>query len=524
MKKLISLALALIMMFALAACGGGSESAEPGAIDFSEVPEVPEGKVLPDDATVKVVVASHASWPYDPDWAVWKYIKEGVGGTVDVTGIPSADFGTKFPLYMVDTESMPDVFGFMNKPGSFASYCGQGAFVSFDDCKDFMPDYHGFWENLSEDEQWMRDIRKAADGEVYYTPIYGTERSTNIRAWLYRKDIFEKNGLKTPETLDDLYKVSKKLKTIYPDSYPLCIRSGINNINVFGCSWKPNFHYNVYYDFEADKWTYGAREDVMYDLVSFFSKMVQEELVPPNFTTIEVAKWEELISTNRGFIMPEYQVRMDYFNIPARKTNPEFTFAVMTPPYDDKGQGIPKLNKYNCDPRGMSICNTGDATRIANAARYVNWFYTDEAAELVSWGKEGETYTKDAEGKRSYILTGDENAQLKYGLQTIGAYCRVAPDSIDACISEEQAAVTDLLLAEHTYEHLDPSHYLEFTEEDSKKKAELTTAIDTVVKENISKFITGQRPMSEWEDFQKELESLPIDELIAIHEKYEIVK
>ena len=223
--------------------------------------------------------------------------------------------------------------------------------------------------------------------------------------------------------------------------------------------------------------------------------------------------------------MPEYQVRMDYFNIPARKANPEFTFAVMDPPYDDKGIGVPKLNKYNYDPRGMAICNTGDAIRIANAARYVNWFYTDEAAELVPWGKEGETYTTDAEtGKKSYILTGEENAQLKYGLQTIGAYCRIAPDSIDACISEEQAAVTDMLINEHTYEHLDPTMYIEFSEDDANKVAELNTAIRTVVTENVSKFITGKRPMSEWDAFRAELDTLPIDELLSIYEKYEVIK
>ena len=104
----------------------------------------------------------------------------------------------------------------------------------------------------------MKDLKKQSDGKVYYTPNYGMERSTNIRAWLYRKDIFDKHRLETPETIEDLYTISKKLKEIYPDSYPFCIRAGLNTLNGIGSSWKPNFRYGVYYDFDNEKFSYGT--------------------------------------------------------------------------------------------------------------------------------------------------------------------------------------------------------------------------------------------------------------------------
>ena len=536
MKKLIALSLALVMMFALAACGGegGSESANDlgnvaggNKIEWKDEVvnvEIPEGKAIPDNATLKVTIASHESWPYDQNWAVWKYIKESIGGDLQVTAIPSSDFGTKFPLLMTDDENRPDVFGFQGKPSGFSSYCAQGAFVSLDQCEEFMPDYNAFWDGLPEEDQWMKDTRKTSDGQIYYSPVYGVERSTNIRAWLYRKDIFEKNNLKTPETMDDLYKVAKKLKALYPDSYPLCMRSGLANIGVIGCSWKPNFHYGVYYDFENATWSYGAREETMREIVEFFNKMVREGLVPPNFTTIKAGEWEELVATNRGFMMPEYQVRMDHFNLPARKSNPEFTLAVMTPPHADNGVGIAKVNKYNNDPTGMAICNNNDQARTANAARYINWFYTDEAAELVSWGKEGESYSVDAEGKKDYILGTDEKGQTKYGFKTIGTYCRIDPASIDVAISAEQAATTDIIVDEYTYEYLDPTLYIQMSDEDSTALSELNTSIDAVVQEGISKFVTGQRSMKEWDAFQQELAGLAIDDVLAIYEKYEVIR
>ncbi|MBQ2741176.1 MAG: extracellular solute-binding protein [Oscillospiraceae bacterium] len=512
MKKLIALTLATVMLLALCACGDTGTAS--GDVSY----DIPEGKQLPNDAVVNVTVASHASWPYDEDWKIWEYIREAMGGTINYNAVPSSDFGTKFPLIMASPEEFPDVIGFQNKPIGFSDYAQQGAFLALDNYEEFLPDYNEFWSSLPEKDQWMRNTRKASDGKIYYAPTYGRERATNVRSWLYRKDIFEKHNLETPETIDDLYMVSKKLKEIYPESYPFCLRTGLGNMNVIGSSWKPNFRYNTYYDFENEKWSYGATESkVMLEMVEFFKKMVDEKLVPADFFTINVSSWQELVTTDRGFIMPEYQVRIDFFNTIARAKNPEYTIAAMIPPKSTNGTGIAMVNKLNHDPTGFAALNTNNAGRIANAMRYINWFYSDEGAEIISWGKEGETY-EVVDGKRKFLVGEDESVNTKYGLKTIGTYLRVDPAMIDASVSEEQAATTDFIL-EHTYPELDPKLYMELSAEDSTLVADYETSLKTVVEENLQKFIIGQRPLSEWDKFQEELKELPVDELLAVYEK-----
>jgi len=149
--------------------------------------------------------------------------------------------------------------------------------------------------------------------------------------------------------------------------------------------------------------------------------------------------------------------------------------------------------------------------------RYVNWFYSDEGAEMVSWGKEGETY-EVVDGKKKFIGEGEgENVNTLYGFKTIGTYLRVDPDMIDASISEEQAATTDFML-ENTYPNLDPTLYMELSAEDSAIVADYETSLKTVVEENLMKFVIGQRPISEWDAFQAEIAELPIDELLAIYD------
>ena len=56
------------------------------------------------------------------------------------------------------------------------------------------------------------------------------------------------------------------------------------------------------------------------------------------------------------------------------------------------------------------------------------------------------------------------------------------------------------------------------TTEEGKLIAEYNTSINTVVTENIQKFILGQRPISEWDKFQEELAALPINDLLAVYE------
>ena len=512
MKRLTALILAGIMLFALCACTGST-----GKISGEVSYDIPEGKAVPDDAVINVTIASHASWPYQDDWAVWKYIREGIGGTINVNAVPATDFATKFPLIMASKDGMPDVFGFQGRPVGFADYCEQGAFVALDDYPELVKDYNDFWDSLPEDQQEYRNVRKSpVDGKIYFAPIYGTERSTNVRAWLYRKDIFEKHNLEVPTTTEELYQVSKKLKELYPDSYPFSMRAGMQNLGVIGSTWKPNFRPRAYYDFENEKWSYGATEDTMLEMITFLKKMYDEKLIPADFFNINATTWQELVTTNRGFIMPEYQVRIDFFNNLARPTNPEFTMAVMTPPHADNGVGISMLNKWNYDPMGFAVCNTGDEGRVANAMRYVNWFYSDEGSDAVSWGKEGETY-EVVDGEKKFIIGEGETMEVIYGFQTIGSYLRLDPEAVDASQSKEISDVTDFIL-ENTYPKLDPTVYLEFSPEDAKILADYDTSIKTHVEENIQKFVIGQRPLTEWDEFQAELSELPIDDLLALYE------
>ncbi|MBR5542823.1 MAG: extracellular solute-binding protein [Oscillospiraceae bacterium] len=506
-KRLLALALALVLALSLVACsGGGNKTVGEATTD-----------PLTKDDVVSIYLLSHATWPYKEDWKVWQYIQENIGCTLDITGVPGADAPTKWALMFAAPETLPDILTYDHKP-STDTHALSGAIISLDSQAEYMPNYNAWVDSLSE-EDYAAYINpcKSFDGQVYYTPVAGREKQESVRAWIYRQDIFEKHNLEVPETFDELYEVSKQLKELYPDSYPFCIRSGLSTIGIMGPSWKPYWTTGVYYDFNTDKWCFGSLEDTALEVMTFFKKMVEEGLTPSNFISINTSEWEELVSTDRGFIMAEYMTRIDNYNTVVRQSNPEFTMTAMTPPVANPETGVAQVAKLNRDPVGMVICNTRDAGRIANTAKALDWFYTDEAVELVSWGKEGETF-EVVDGKKQFIKNGSmETPKVLYGFGSTGAFTRIDPESIAVSDSKEINDVREKVLG-YSETYMTPTTYLAFNQDEQRVLDEYEVAIGNYRTEMFTKFILGQEPLSKFDEFKETLLEMGVQKLLDVHE------
>lgn len=509
LKRVLALVLAGAMAFSFAACNNNNDVvAEQGGEG---------GKLFAEGTTIKMTIPSHPSWPYNENWIVWDYIEEATGAKVEVNAIPSADIITKVNLMMASQESLPDLL-FMDYKGDINVHAMDGAFVNIRDHLDNMPNFQKIIAEQPAGAEGFLATLGAGDGNVYFA---GTIPSGfgNARIWMHRRDIFEKNNLKVPETKDELIEVSRKLKEIYPGSYPLCFRNGLGALDVMGSLWKEYFTYGLYYDFNNEQWNYGAQEDVMIDLIEFFQQMLDEDLVPADFLTIATKSWEELILTDRGFMMPEYVSRINFFNTPGRESNPDYTWAYMDPPEGFSDIGVGKIANYITNPTGFGICNTGDDKRIANAIKYIDWLYSDEASELLNWGKEGETHEVLEDGSRKMLVDTDagETEAAKFGFGTMGISLRGNEEKSLVGIK-----VNPLMLEayenfkETTVDNQNPLYWIGWNEEEQDVYDEYYVAVDTYTKEMLAKFILKQAPMSEYDKFKKELDELGVKELLAI--------
>ena len=502
MKKTVAFVLLICMILSLAACTGNS-----GTITSESLV----------GADVSIVLPSSPNWPYRDDWKILDYIREATQANIEFIAYPSSDYTTKVSLILADPAGVPDLMC-MPSYDYVSKYIDQNAFVAIDDNLDKMPNYTNFWESLPEEEaDTMLRRRRAADGKTYFPQVYGRQNTINLRSWLYRKDIFEKNNLETPETLDDMYALAKELKALYPDSYPICIRGFFNNgVDLIGSQWSPYFAYGPYYDFTTDEWKYGAREDTMREIIEYFKKLNDEGLIPPSYITMSASEWSELVHTDRTFIFPQYQVQIDILNKESRAMNPEFTMAAMMPPRANTEKGQNRLAKWNVDPCGYVVCNSGDDARIANAFALLDWFYSDEACELLSWGKEGETY-KIEDGAKSYILDDSTNVQNLYGIQTNSFIVRIDPEAVMESFSDEQKESTPFITS-YIEEGYNPVQWVGLNPEEEAVRAEVGAALQTYSQEMISKFLLGTEPLSKWDEFVNTINEMGADRLLEAYE------
>ena len=509
MKKLIALTLATVMLFALCACGNGNNGQT--SLDGQDPTEP-----LTKDDVITVAVPSNASWPFREDWKIWEYMSEGSGATLNVSSIPAKDLGTKLPLMFAAREELPDLISF-EVMSQHTGYAGEGL-VAFEDLEAYMPNYNAWLDSLSQEEYDVAvKTRKRADGKTYYTPGTGREGRTRMRAWLYREDIFKKHNLSAPTTYDELYEVCKTLKELYPDSYPYSTRSFNYVFDLPGSSFDKWWQYAAYYDFDDEEWRWGATEDTALEVVTFYKKMIDEKLMPSDCVNMNGSTFDELVLTDRTFIMPHLQLRIDHYNNLAQKNNPEFKIQAFVPPVANAEKGVSMMERGDIEMIGISIPDTGRAEGIANAAKFVDWMYTDEAMELLSWGKEGETY-EIVDGKKKFI-TDDKGSSPNtlYGFQLYGSFCRLDPEAAKA-VQSETTIESESIVAQHQLPYYPVTLWLDFNDEEQAVIDMYKTGLQTHTEEMLVKFMLGQEPLSNFDKFVETINSMGVDEVLAAYE------
>ena len=198
------------------------------------------------------------------------------------------------------------------------------------------------------------------------------------------------------------------------------------------------------------------------------------------------------------------------------ETNPDFTLPQCVS-RTGLSSAQSRLMKGNWDFYGYLVCNTGKTENINNAIKLIDWMYTDEAEELLSWGKEGETY-EVVDGSRRFILGSEtDTPRMRYGMGSYGLYQRMDVDAYEAGYTKEQVEACRMTL-NYLEDHINPVVWLPLNDEESDVVDNLRPEIQSYVDENLSKFLLGQQSMSEWDKFQQGLSEMDVERLLGAYD------
>lgn len=488
-KILAATAITTLMVTSLVGCSG-----EAGT-DSGEIP------------TLELMIPSHPSFPWQENWEIMGYIEEGTNTNLKVDSIlnSGSSFDEKLNLTMI-SDDLPDLIYPINN-NIIKRFGDDGAFVNILDHLDQLPNFAKWYEENKESVVSYL----SADGSLYQFPSIGMQES-NRRGWMYREDVFAEHNLEVPTDEESLYTVLKELKVLYPDSYPLSFRSELNQFQMIAPSWGTD-HFadnrHMYLD-ENNEFQFGPIEDEFKEMLIFYNKLYEEELLVPNFLTLDTTGWQEIISTEQAFITIDYLSRIDFFNTPMREENPEFTLSYMAPPAGGTN-GTAMFPDARVGFYGY-ILPTGTDNLDATLA-YCDWWYTEEAKELTSWGKEGETF-EVVDGKKQWIdYASSTDVKVETGFATYGFYMDYDFEAQLSLFTEEtksayeQAAKYDLKM----------QPIPAFNEEEQKIVETKVSNIATFVEENMSNFIIGKKDFNEWDAYVAEIEAMGLADMKKIY-------
>lgn len=404
-------------------------------------------------------------------------------------------------------------------------YGAKGAFVNVLDYIDQMP-------NLKKALEANPDVVKyylAEDGGLYHIPNI-LEGNTTPYAFIYREDIFKKHDLTFPTTRDEFVDVLRKLKELYPKSYPFVMRNMEGNMQGlmylcmgFGTSMALTAATQTVMDFDhkTNTWYHGPTSEGMKDMVTFLNQLYEEGLLHKSVITLTPAQWVEAFvkdSNAEGASFIGFD-KMD--RIPAQlqpegeALNPEFQLAAAAPiKFNDMGEAA----TYQEAPSTYNfLIPVGDNQDAVMA--YVDWLYSEEGILTTNWGKEGETFEKDAEGNLKWLdsLMEETDPQFSRGMGLPGFYGIRNFEAYLAWQTEKHKANLELATSHATLPYR-PS--LIYTSSEQNIYDTYSQSLYGYVRGELQAFITGERDISEWDAYVTYAESdkYMFDRLMQIHE------
>jgi putative aldouronate transport system substrate-binding protein len=492
-KKISALIACAVIMSAISGCTAKKvEQAPAGGTE-------PAKQAAP--SVVSTLLPSNPTWPFNRDWFIFKELEAATNVKFEISSVTESGFNEKLNLALASGD-LPDILrvnlATANKFGA------EGAFIDIKQHMSKMPNLSAWIKKYP--AQYEESI--APDGKMYLLPYEGMGEA-NRRLWFYREDTFKKHNLAVPTNTKELYEVLVKLKKEYPNSYPLAMRNGIYQFFLTANQWGTAMDY--YYDYDKKEWRYGQIENNFKEMVAFYKKLYDEKLIPQDFLSLDTNQWGNLFSNNQAFISADYVSRIDFFNVPMKKTNPEFNMAFMAPPAGSVPGGAQKM-PYTSELPG-SIAVSSKAKDLNGVLRFIDFLYSEKGRELVSWGKEGVTYKMENGQKKFIDVNTGADVRNKYGLSTTGTYIWYDFTAELSIYTPQAKDAVQKGMKFDDKKQPKPS----FTAEENDILNNQGGSVKKAMESNIASFITGTRSMSEWDKYVSEIKALGLDKVLGVY-------
>lgn len=421
---------------------------------------------------------------------------------------------------------LPDAYHSSRMPVmDIVKYSEQGTFIPLNDLIDkYAPNF----KKILNDNPDMRKALTFPDGEIYSFPqlIEPEFYSSRIGPvpWINREWL-EKLNMDIPKTPEDFYDYLVAVKEQDPGGNN-GVPYGAPNISLivqwlqgaFGVANKGTVNANLDLDPETQSLRFYPITEEYKELLQFVNRLFEEELIEKNIFSIDQDQYianagEGLYGSTNWYGPVEIfgkEAGSKFVEIPA-----------LEGPHGHKMH----TNLYSPVNAIGGFLITSENEYPEATVRWVDYFYGDEGQKLFFMGVEGETYEVTEDGQLEYVdeiinnpdgLTYDE-AVKKYLSFNGGGY----PSMITMDYYRGGASSAERLKAAETLKPdlvQEPWDAFIYTLEENDKLIKVGNDIDKYVIEMRDRFISGETPFSEWDDYVKTVENSGLEEYLSINQ------
>jgi len=437
-------------------------------------------------------------------------LEKRTGVDLELTIVPPSAATDKANTILASGD-IPHIMSVGEKAGDYGM---QGAFVPLDENLKYMPNFKEifFDETKKYETENFTDWIKAKDGHIYQIPVWNIQRDVN-HGLLYRKDVFDKNGIKMWNSTEEFYDVLKKLKELYPESYPLTSKTKTEIFVDFAGMWNIRSYktWTPYFNEEDGVWKQSLTDPKMKEIADFLRKLYNEGLLDPEFLTNTEAAWtSKMTNKSASFVTFDWIGRLEQFTAQAASVIPEYDLRFANP------IGTGKVRTLDKVWGGVSVANKENNDK---AMQILDYLLSESGAILTTMGVEGVSFEYDENGRAKYLGLDDvekistSNLSEKYGLFSL-PQARYDRRSLYYSYTEREQEAQDLINNKEGggYNPFDP--VLIFTDEELNKINEIQPVIKKAAEEFLTKYTFGEE---KWENWLAQAEKLGSGELVDIY-------
>ena len=529
-KRILSLLLATLMILSLAACGGTGDTTSSGSPEGNNTsaPDVSGNEdVTPQEATYPLTTEKKTLSVYIRDnssgvigdygrVAAFQAAAERLGVELEFVHPTTGGEADQFNL-MIGSGKYPDiiVWEFSTAAMGLSELIDSGILIDMDGLiRQYAPNY---LKVLERDPSYPKEVRS---DEGKYQAFYTFNVSIPLSSGpVFREDLLAKYGLELPKTVDEWTNVMTTLKEKDPNvSYPLTASK-----SYVGEVWFRELlpAYNTRTEFclgDNGQVVYGPATENFKAYLAKLAEWYNAGLIDPEFMSNDTKALNAKIADGTSAVAT-MAIGSGIRSITehTRPNNPDFKLTGVAWPVLNAGDTSSYVLEGGVAHTSVQAAITSSCADPVLATQVLDYFYSEEGGNLISWGIEGESYTVE-NGKKTFtdkIMNSPDGrsaseAILDYALPVYGFVNAMDNDAyiqMNITLPEQGEART-------LWQSLDSGANLPklvVAQEDADEYRMILNEVKTYVQEMYIKFITGQANLdSDWDTYMNTLNGMDL--------------